>query len=262
MYQIDINFLNDRQDFVTAGSSGTFVAEESKTPLIIGGAVAGGLVGLVLLMLGGTALVNQQLASREQALDSDLNQLAPELAKIEELLKEENIVKAETSALATIFNQIKPWSAMLQDMRDRVPPTLQITRIEQIAPPPPPEQPAPNGEAPAAEAPADPAAPPAPAQPVANSDLKIGGNALSFSDINDFELTLRKSPFLTAGETKLMTSQRNSNDQTGISLVEYDINSEINSVPASELMQVLSAKGAPGLVARIQALKSQGVMKP
>lgn len=266
MYQIDINLLNDRPELGTGTViQGTFAggSTESKTPLLLGGALAGGLVGLVLLLFGGLTLFNQQLSSREQTLQSDLDKLAPELKKVDELQNKEKAILAETSALATIFNQIKPWSATLQDLRDRVPSTLRITKIEQTAPPPPPAgqaTPTPSstpspGASPAAEA--------APAAPPPSNDLKLSGTTLAFSDINDFELTLRKSPFLKADKTQLMSSSREPVDsQTGVALVKYDMQTQLNDVPASELLQVLNAKGASGLVSRIEVLKRQGVMKP
>ncbi len=264
MYQIDINLLNDRPELGTGTvSQGTFVggSTESKAPLFLGGALAGGLVGLVLLLLGGLTLFNQQLSSRDQTLQSDLDKLAPELKKVDELQTKEKVILAETSALATIFNQIKPWSATLQDLRDRVPSTLRITRIEQSAPPPPPAGQATPSPAPSPSPTPSPGA--APVAPPPSNDLKLSGTTLAFSDINDFELTLRKSPFLKADKTQLISSLRDPVDaQTGVALVKYEMQTQLNDVPASELLQVLNAKGASGLVSRIEVLKRQGVMKP
>ncbi|HEY9827725.1 MAG TPA: PilN domain-containing protein [Stenomitos sp.] len=266
MYRIDINFLNDRPEFASGTPSQGTIAGDDKTPLIWGGAVAGGLVGLVLLLLGGLSFYSQQLASRDQALKADLEKLAPGLKQVEELQKQETTIQAQTTALATIFNQIKPWSATLQDLRDRVPSSLRVTKIEQIAPPPPPAgqapPPSPNPSASPNATPSPGATPSAAPPPPSNSDLKISGNALSFSDINDFELILRKSPFLKSDATKLVSSQRQSKTDTEVSLVDYEMQTQLSDVPASELLQVLNAKGAAGLVSRIEVLKRQGVMKP
>jgi type IV pilus assembly protein PilN len=261
MHQIDINLLNDRPELGTGTvTQGTLVggSGESKTPMLLGGALAGGLVGLVLLFLGGLSIFNQQLANKEQSLQSDLDKLVPKLSKVDELQAKEKIVLSETEALATIFNQIKPWSATLQDLRDRVPSSLRITKIEQTASAPPSGQPTPS---PAPSPSPSPGAPPV-APPPANG-LKLSGTTLNFSDINDFELTLRKSPFLKADKTQLTSSQRDPVDNlTGVALVKYELQTELTDVPASELLQVLNAKGASGLVSRIEVLKRQGVMKP
>jgi type IV pilus assembly protein PilN len=163
MHPIDINLLNDRPELGTGTvTQGTFVggSGESKTPLYLGGALAGGLVGLVLLFLGGLSLFNQQLVSQEQALQTKLDKLNPQLSKVDELQAKEKVILSETAALATIFNQIKPWSATLQDLRDRVPSTLRITKIEQVASAPP--TPPPGQAAPSPSPSPSPGAPPAP----------------------------------------------------------------------------------------------------
>jgi type IV pilus assembly protein PilN len=268
MYPININLLNDRPGY-SAGpvsSKGTLSGADN-TPLIWGGAFAGGLLALTLLAFGGFSLLSQQLVSQEQKLDADLTALAPGLSKVSELKAQEQVIQTETAALAKVFNQIKPWSATLQDLRDRVPATLQITKIEQTAaaaPPPPSSSTQANSlsnkalESSADKAKSDAAAaPPPPA-----GDLKISGNTLNYSDINDFELILRKSAFLKPDQTKLTSSQRENNAQTGINLIKYEMQTQLSDVPASEILQVLNAKGATGLVSRIETLKRQGAMKP
>ncbi|MGB7413816.1 MAG: PilN domain-containing protein [Thermosynechococcaceae cyanobacterium] len=255
MYSIDINLLNDRpeysQDVTTGRSSGS---GDSKVPLLLGFAVAGGSLGLVMVSFGILSFLNQQMVGKEQSLDAQLAQLAPQVSEVEALQAQEKVVRDETAALATIFNQIKPWSAMLQDLSDRVPPTLQLTKIEQAAAPvaAPPE----NGAAPQN--------PPVAAAPPVTSGLKLTGNAVSFDNVNDFVLTLRKSPFLISDKTQLTTSEREttSNNAQGISLVKHEVTTEINAVPASDLMQALSTTGAQGLVARINLLKQKGVIQP
>jgi type IV pilus assembly protein PilN len=256
MYQININLLNDRPGYNsgTVNSKGTLSGSDN-TPLIWGGAFAGGLMALTLLALGGVSLLSQQLVSQEQKLDADLTALAPGLSKVSELQAQEQTIQSETAALAKVFNQIKPWSATLQDLRDRVPATLQITKIEQTAAAPPPAAPN-SADKPKGEAAAAPVAPP-PA-----GELKISGNTLNYSDVNDFELTLRKSAFLKPDQTKLTSSQRENNAQTGVDLIKYEMRTQLNDVPASEVLQVLNAKGATGLVSRIETLKRQGAMKP
>ncbi|MGF1601130.1 MAG: PilN domain-containing protein [Thermosynechococcaceae cyanobacterium] len=256
MYSIDINLLNDRpeysQDVTTGRNSGS---GDSKVPLLLGFAVAGGSLGLVMVSFGILSFLNQQMVGKEQSLDSQLAQLAPQVSEVEALQAQEKVVRDETAALATIFNQIKPWSAMLQDLSDRVPPTLQITKIEQTngAAAPPPGTPPPADGAPNT-------APP----PVAVNGLKLTGNAVSFDNVNDFVLTLRKSPFLVSDKTKLQTSEREQNDNNAqsISLIKHEVETEINAVPASDLLQALSTTGAPGLVARINLLKQKGVIQP
>lgn len=251
MYSVDINLLNDRPEYGQPMVAASSYGSEDKTPFFIGLGVGAAALGLVLISLGVMTFLSQQLTAKEENLDDELAQLAPELAQVENLKTQEQQVKAETQALATIFNQIKPWAATLQDIRDRVPPTLQITKLEQkaVTPPNQPQQAGQPQEQPVATL-SDP------------TQLTITGNAISFNDVNDFVLTLRKSPFLTVPATKLMSSERKTNDQTQVSVVEHQLETTINDVPASELLQVLNAKGASGLAARIDILKQKGVMNP
>jgi type IV pilus assembly protein PilN len=258
MFSIDVNLLRDRPGFgKEEASRGAAAGPADNTPLILGGVAAAAAVGLVLLGSFLLTFRNQQLAEKQRNLDDQLAKIAPQLSELDKLKAEEQRIKSETQALATVFNQIKPWSATLQDIRDRVPSTLQIAKIEQAAPPPPP------APAPAA-APTDGAAPP-PAAPVAvpvtTTDLTLTGKARSFSDINDFVLTLQQSPFLVAGSSKLVQAQRAAQEAKGPSLVDYKITTTITGVPASEILQALSKNGATGLVSRINFLKQKGVIK-
>ena len=253
MYSIDINLLNDRPEYGQQIVTSPGYASEDKTPLFIGVGVGAAALGLVLISFGVLTFLSQQLIAKEENLDDELAQLAPELAEVDSLKAQEQQVEAETQALATIFNQIKPWAATLQDIRDRVPPTLQITKIEQKAATPPANEQQQAGQPPAQAPVAALAAP---------TQLAITGNAISFNDINDFVLTLRKSPFLTVAQTQLMSSERKTDDKTQVSVVEHQLETTINDVPASELLQVLNAKGASGLAARISILKQKGVINP
>ncbi len=259
MFAIDINLLRDRPGFGKEEvSRGVAAGPVDNTPIILGGVAAAAAVGLVLL---GSALLtfrNQQLAEQDRNLDDQLAKIAPQLSELDKLKAEEQRINSETQALATIFNQIKPWSATLQDIRDRVPSTLQIAKIEQAAPAPPPAPAAPpaNGASP----PPAPAAAPAP-PPSSGTPLTLTGKARSFSDINDFVLTLQNSPFLDGASTKLIQAQRAPEDAKGPSLIDYKITTATTTAPASNLLPELSKNGATGLVSRINFLKQKGVIK-
>uniref|UniRef100_B8HRE4 Fimbrial assembly family protein n=1 Tax=Cyanothece sp. (strain PCC 7425 / ATCC 29141) TaxID=395961 RepID=B8HRE4_CYAP4 len=254
MYAIEINLLRERtgpakEEFLRSGST-----VSDNIPLFIGGGVGVAAIGLVLLGSAAVTFQNQRLVAREQQLDDELARIAPQLAQLDKLKAEEQQVKTETQALTTIFNQIKPWSATLQDVSDRVPTHLQISKIEQSASAAPaPASPPPQG-----------GNPPPPAAPVA-SELTITGKARSFDDINDFVLALKTSPFLSSDSTKLVQSQRPdtapANAEDKLALVDYKITTAINGVAASDLLQELQQKGAAGLVARIDFLKQKGVIQ-
>jgi type IV pilus assembly protein PilN len=217
---------------------------------------------------------NASLAQQKAELDSQLQAQQAERQKITTLNKQTEQVRTETTALATVFNQVKPWSAMLQDIRERIPPGVQIRNIEQVevAPPTTPTPAASPSPSPAASPGAN-AAAASTARPTVN--LKISGTARSFDDVNFFLLTLQRSSFFKGDETQLLNAQLVANptklevpqtqnqsaapvNQVKYELpkvVEYTIQTSLSDVPASELLRELDRKGAVGLVTRIRTLQ-------
>lgn len=255
MYSLDINFLQNRPGFKQKSSKPgigkpTF-AVGHLTLVYVGFAVG---LGVPALIGGGWWFLQAQNAQLEQQLaqlEEENQKLDVELGNINKIRQETDAVKAETKALASVFNQIRPWSAMLQDLRVRIPATVQIENINQTPPvAAKKDQPPPN-----------------PA-----GGIQIVGKARSFNDVNDFLLTLQKSSFLKPEETKIVnatlikgtTTESSEEGQPAITtpdLVKYTIKSTMSDVPASELITELEKKGTVGLVARIRKLQQTGVLK-
>ncbi len=272
MYSLDINFLNDRPEYKTdsarrAGRKTSTYVSDDRRPLYWGLA-AGVFFPVALLALWGFLQVrNSDLERQQVELDAQLGNLEAQkrdLASINAQIKQGT---DETQALATVFNQIKPWSAMAQDIRDRLPPNVQIAGITQVDPTKAPAKPAVAGQAPA---------------PVSGL-VQIDGVANSFNDVNDFLLTLQQSNFLQSAQTKLVSAELTdpqalqSLDLAGSKAggssanyetpklpprVKFSLQTALSDVPASELIRELDRKGAVGLVTRIEALKEKGVIKP
>lgn len=288
MYSLDVNFLNDRAERPTEAVSPTGGAVDSPRPLYYGLAV--GLL-FPLLALGLWLFLQQRNASLEaqqRSLDEQLATLQAAQKEVEGVAAKVSQINQENQALVTVFDQIKPWSAVFQDIRSRVPAGVQISTIVQ-SPPEQAAQPAAAGAAPAPAAspaaspaaesppPADAAVVPPPAvTPVYR--IEITGNARSFNDVNDMVLVLQQSPFLIGKETRLVTAelganpaqiqfvgQASPNRQVQVQLpevVKYRITSALTNQPASELLQDLRDTLAVGLPARIDALRDLGVVKP
>ncbi|MBE9179911.1 PilN domain-containing protein [Oculatella sp. LEGE 06141] len=266
MYSLDINFLSDR----TERPSERFgppsnVVQESPRPLYLGVAVGvfllGASVGLWLLLQNR----NAELVRQQAALDSQLAEANAQLSQIDAINTEIAQIDQQNQALATVFDRIKPWSAILQDLRDRVPPGVQVNQIAQEEPPPAAAPVAP--EDPSQPAPAAPEPPP--------STIQITGNARSFNDVNDFLLVLQRSPFLDAQETRLVTAElvdnpadvefsgeTSGNIEVDLpQVVAYTISSQLTPIPASQLLQDLERTLSVGLATRIQALRDRGVLQ-
>ncbi|NJR64800.1 MAG: hypothetical protein HC772_04915 [Leptolyngbyaceae cyanobacterium CRU_2_3] len=278
MYGLDVNFLNDRtQRPSEAGLRASTRVKEDPRPYYIGGAVA---VALLAATTGAWALLtnqNVELEKQRANLDNQLTALQAQLSEVQNVDQQISQIESENQALATVFDQIKPWSAVLQDVRDRVPNGVQLGQIEQLAPatpPAPPPTPASASPSPTASGEAvAPVVAPVPIQP----RISISGRARSFNDVNDFLLTLQQSNFLKGEDLKIVKSELVDNPaQVEFSdqgaggeikvelpkVVSYTIEGSFTDLTASELMQDLERTLSVGLAARIQALRDRGVLKP
>lgn len=273
MYSLEINFLKDRElpGVQPQSRSAPAAPTPMKEKLIMSVGVG---IGLLLPAAVGAFWLwqNNETANLQKQLDdknAKLTQAAGEQATLDKIKKETKDFQQQTQDLATVFNQIKPWSAMLQDVREKVPPGVQISAITQTNPPP-------AASAPPANSAAVAVAPP----PLPTTDrVEIAGISNSFNRVNDLVLTLQKSPFFKDKDTKLVSAslidnpiqlfQQQGTGQNNSSqplpklpqVVSFKIETYLNEKPASEMLSTLESKGALGLVTRIETLKNQGVIK-
>jgi type IV pilus assembly protein PilN len=254
MYGLDINFLNDRKELpvVQQTRRPTGPAADNR-PLLFG------LIGVVaaLGLVAGYWLVlrNQvrQLQAENAQLDQELASLQSRLQQANTIQAQIDAVQAENQAFVAVFNQILPWSALLQDMRDRTPSRVQITNLTQNA-----------GTTTEGQA-----------APPRSGGVEVSGVACSFNDINDFALVLQQSPLLQSSSVRVTRSQKQEefvdpNIQgrcPGTAagdpdiLVDYTIQANLTSAPASQLIEELERQGTVGLVARLRALRDTGVLE-
>lgn len=260
MYSLDINFLNDRPEYAKQKPGGE---EETKgqvnlkeaTPLVVGIVVAALLAGGAFQFKSSLDRANQQLEVEVGQATSSLGEIEKKKERIQAIKQETEGINAQTEALATVFNQIKPWSALLQELRDRAPAGIQIASIQQIVIQPPPPSPG-NPTA------IDPNAPKEP-----RPGLDISGFASSYSEVNNLLLLLQNSKFFSGQEAQLVSASmqpnpvrvETSNEQNVTvqlpPVVKYQVKVPLSSVPASEILPELERKGAVGLVSRIESLE-------
>lgn len=252
MYSLDINFLRDRPggENQAPKSNKASLPTGDMTPIYIGVALAvffPALLGAVLWFLQTqTASVEEQIAQLEQENQA----LESKIGNIKKIRQQTASIKSETQALVSVFDQIRPWSAMLQVVRDRIPSTVRIENIKQIPP-----QTARGNNSP----------------PNRAGGIEITGTARTFNDVNDFLLSLQQSPFFKSTQGKIVTAElingplpQGLPDGVNIKppqIVKYTIVSQLSDVPASELMRELEQKGTVGLVARIRNLQKTGVFQ-
>lgn len=265
MYSIEINFLDDRPEYnpegfeAAAGPSAPPMSLEGQTALIIGGAVA----ATALALVGGawfylTRISIPQLEARQSDLDSELAVYLQKENELQALKDETSQITGQTESLAGVFNFVTPWSAVLQDLRDRTPPGVRINGIAQ-------SEPKPGGAA---------AAPPeGEAVEGVTSIVVISGIASSFSEVSDLLVVLQQSSFFDGSATRLLRSEMENNPGKVIQasetqfkgeldqVVTFEIETKLDRVAASSILGELEAKGATGLVSRIRRLQTRGVIE-
>ena len=249
MYSIEINFLKDR-DLVNSGKKGLkFNKPEidlnTNAPIIIGGSI---LVVLPLLSAISLWFLNSQQAKIQAEIkqfESQIKAIEAKNQSLQQLRGRLRKLRQENKAFANIFTQIKPWSALLQDISDQIPSGVQIASIEQR------ETKGNTG---------------------AQTSLVIKGFGRSYDDVNDFLLTLQRADFLTEKGTRVETANLTNNptevenEPNNVTvelpqLVGYTIITQLNNKPANDLLPVLERKGAVGLVSRIRTLTEQGLIQ-
>lgn len=258
MYSLDINFLKDREvrvfDPKPRARGGPAVVGDRR-PLFFG--LAAALVPLALV--GGYWAVTRsqvnQLQARSSALDGELAQLSSQLAEISTIQQQIDAVRAENNAFVSIFDEIVPWSALLQDIRSRTPARVQIVSLAQTTT--------------TAEA-ADPSV-----APTESDALSLNGVACSYDEINDFALVLQRSPLLQTNTVAISQAQQQPTlldpqtqgrcPGTAVGdvdfLIDYTIGASITDIPSSQLIDELERQGTVGLVSRLQALREKGVIE-
>lgn len=246
MYSLDINFLNDRtsQPSELGAAPVRGGGPVNWTPAYVGLAV--GAVPLALVLGLWILLANTNAGLRERVAELESQLAAQQVA--EQQLQEANAraqqAEEDARALVTVFDEIKPWSALLQSIRDTVPNGVQITDVQQV------------------EA----------TEPGETDQISITGYATSFDNVNDFLLLVQRSPFFENEGTRLDTAaltdypvnfELPDNAPSGVEVrvpqvVQYTILAQLTDLPASELIADLESTLAVGLTSRIQALQDRG----
>ncbi|MGD1896846.1 MAG: PilN domain-containing protein [Phormidesmis sp.] len=249
MYGIDINFLSDRGERPVDALATVIQPKTGSSQRML--PVIGG-VACTLMALGGVGsywfILNGQqenLTAQSAELDAQLAELQQKLAQVDTVRQQTQAVNAEVQALAGVFERIRPWSAIVRDMQNRIPARAQITKLVQ--------QGVTEGGS-------------------AAGGIELGGNACSFDDVNDFLLTLKKSPFLESETIQITTASLGQSvagrcpgaaaTEETAELVSYTIKGDIKSLPATALLDELNRQQeSTGLAARIRALQTTGAIE-
>lgn len=236
MYTLDINFLSDRAAAEAQAVERTPIADSQF--LVYGGAVA----VVALALVGGAWFflnsANEGIQAKLLTLTATESQLTSKLKALEEQETQLKAIQARTGQLLTLFVGNFPASAIADEIRKRTPITIQVNSITQatIA---------------------------ASAQNATQlSTINLDGKATNFNELNDFLLLLKASPLLDSEKTKLISSTlQQATSDANFTLVNFQIQTTVTSKNPAELLPELQKAGADGLVARVNLLRQQGVIK-
>ncbi len=257
MYGLDINFLNDREDrvFEAKPQRRAVAPAGDRRPLVFGLVAAIIPLALVGAFWAVTRGQVAQLRTRNAELDAELAALQSQLQEASGIQSQIDAIQAENNAFVSIFNDILPWSAILQDIRNRTPARVQITDLSQTG---------------GTTSEINPEA-----TPPVSGGISIDGVACSYDDINDFALVLQRSPLLQTESVTIDNAQQQGElldpETEGTCpgtpageptfLVDYTIQANITSTPSAQLIEELERQGNVGLVARLRALRDSGVIE-
>jgi type IV pilus assembly protein PilN len=224
MYNLDINFLKDREPIAQEIGGAVPIAD---TQFLIGG----GAVSLVALaIVGGVYFFLQSqvdsltkelavLTSTEATLDARLKVLAGDEAQV-------NALEARTKLLTNLIVKDIPVSVILQDIRVKTPESVQVFTVAQTG-----------------------------------INITITGQSTGFDEANDFVLILQKSPYLNPNTTKLVSArQKPPVKDVKLNLVDFQITTSLTDKTTDKLVADLDKSEAQGAVTRVKLLQEKGVV--
>ena len=236
MYSLDINFLSDRslngenaaQPEKSASKSLAPNGQET-APLIAGGAFAA-----VCLLAAGFLFWNASQAkakTREEivAVDQEIQQVNAQNAKLTSLQQQIASLEARSGVFVEVLQtRIKPWSAVLQEISDLTPPSLNLRSFAQT-----------------------------------DDQVLVSGYAQKFSDVNDLTINLQASPLFVEDEIFIVSA--NLIDHPAVleftnpvesfeipQVVDYTISVTLRDLSDQEIIQTLEQKGARGMAERLK----------
>jgi len=184
-----------------------------------------------------TASVKQEI----QQIEGEIAELGNQNKKVDAANQEIQQVQQETAALVGVFEKIKPWAAIMQEVSDRTPPGVVVESLQQ------------NGSG-------------------NGTGINIAGVARTYEDVNDFVLFLQRSPFFNGKQIKLngasiaefaieVENEEDLPDNASLLIpqgIKYAISAQLNNVPSSQLKAEIEKKGSIGLVTRLNTLERKG----
>jgi type IV pilus assembly protein PilN len=270
MYNLDINFLRERNPNQSIDLSRDFAQKKEpsladKIPLALGAFVFILAPVITFMYLKNVQASTVTVQSEIKQIESEIADLGNQNKKIEAANAELAKVQKETAALVGVFEKIKPWAAIMQEVSDRTPPGVLVESMQQTG--------TTSQAAPTPTTPTDKDAPTAQAAPTGSDiGINLAGVARSYEDVNDFVLFLQRSPFFNRQQVRLNDAsltafpvEVENQDQLPQNAtleipegIKFTISAQLNNAPASQLKGEIEKKGSIGLATRLNTLERKG----
>jgi Tfp pilus assembly protein PilN len=234
MFVPEINFLRDQAGAPGGAPAGYTPAPEFSEagggvdPLLVGTAVP--IVALVAVA-GLTLLFNSQVSAKEgevASLDGRLGRLNAQVAEMGRLKQEIDSERQRVEAVVNLFDLSRPWSAVLEDLRRRVPEGVWLNSLTSS-----------SGK---------------------DGDLvNLEGRALRFEEVAAFQLTLKDSPFV-ADATIQDATKEEGKDNTPAT-VAYKMQVRLSQRKLRELVGALEATGSVGILEKLRRVQQEKLVR-
>lgn len=266
--------MRDRQPNQSINLKRDFVQKKEpsladKIPLALGAFVFILAPAITFMYLKNVQASTAEVKTEIKQIESEIADLGNQNKKIEAANAELETVQKETTALVGVFEKIKPWAAIMQEVSDRTPPGVLVESIQQTggvtAAPASDSDTTKDAKDQEAEA-----ATPPPATDT--TGINLAGVARSYEDVNDFVLFLQRSPFFNRQQVRLNEASLTSfpveienQDQLPKNAtleipegIKFTISAQLNNAPASQLKGEIEKKGSIGLATRLNTLERKG----
>ncbi|MEO0852427.1 MAG: PilN domain-containing protein, partial [Cyanobacteria bacterium J06648_11] len=207
MYLPEINFLAERGELDREVSASESTGGGSSGGLSTSGILLGGGAVLAIVVascVAGTALFQYrigQLKTEEKEVDTELAEAQAELAQLQQLQAELSEIQTRTQALKTFFDRVQPWSAILEEIRSRIPPQTWIQSVS-----------------------------------TTDNTVRVDGQSSTFDQVNDFQLALLQSPLIA--DVAIVRAELDEGQESQDRIIEpainYSLTIALEDKPVSE----------------------------
>lgn len=254
MYNLEINFLQHRSSSKLKVEYGNEVNsinhpinQRNFIPIFVGLGLGLCFPALAWSSLWWLQDQNSGLEGEVAQLNNHSQNLDQQLTQMQKIREQTTTIEQQTENLVTVFEQMRSWSVILQELGNRIPSKVQIESLEhkQIT-----------------------------TLSTKTEQLEITGYALNFKAVNQFLLNIGKSKLFNAKNSRInmaelvdappvtgaIVTQQSSMEFKPLQVVKYNMTISLTDVPVSNLVRELEKKGAMGLVEKIRHLERIGAI--